>query len=45
MLETVVKVKVKENEHEIKSNKVIDKVDCRYLDTKIYIEENQKEKT
>ena len=44
MLEKVVKVILKENEQEL-NIKVCENVDCKYPDTKIYIEENLKEKT
>ena len=46
ILEKVVKVKIKENDQQIKCNYlVIENVNFKYPDTKIYIEENLNEKT
>ena len=46
VLEKVVKVLVKEKEQEIKITfKVFENVTWRYLDTKMYIEENLKDNT
>ena len=46
LLEKVVKVTIKQNEQGINVTiKVIENVDSKYLDTKVYIEDNLKEKT